>query len=409
MINEIVDEFFNQGKNMSMKFDEIDSESKVVVLGSGYAGTSAVQRLEKFAPSGIDIKWISDDDYHLVLHESHRVISNPDVQNKIKIPISRIKSERTDFTKSEVKKVKSESKEVILEDGKRVDYDYLIIGLGSETNFFGIEGLEENALKLKSSEDALKINRELRNSVRDQDTSDVLIGGAGLTGIQIAGEICELEKQIEGSFNIKLIEGLDNVYPGNKRKIQRKLRSRLENKGVDIHTGSFVESVDFDKIYFEDNNNNMEYDVLIWSGGIKGSAPCYNSDLNIEDNSKRIEVNQYLNSSDEDVFVAGDSAYLEKDNELIPAKAQMAWDAGDIVADNVLRKETNNNLREFRSKDKGTVISIGEDAVAHDLKPIPFVNNLTGKPAVALKKSISSYWISTITNPEDGLKSWSDM
>jgi len=164
----------------------------VVVLGAGYAGAGAVQQLEEELSGTADIVWISDTDYHLVLHESHRCIRNPAVQESIKIPIEEIKSPGTEFIQEEVTGLDVDDREIELSDGETVDYDYALVALGSQTAYYGIPGLEDHSLTLKGLDDALEIHDQVTAAAKDatrNDPAHVVVGGAGLSGIQTAGEV----------------------------------------------------------------------------------------------------------------------------------------------------------------------------------------------------------------------------
>jgi NADH dehydrogenase len=113
----------------------------VVVLGSGYAGAGAVRGLESRLDDDAALTWISDVDYHLVLHEAHRCIRDPDVQEKVRIPVEEIHGDATTFRQGTVVDIDTDDRTVELADDTAVDYDYLLVALGSRTAFFGIEGL----------------------------------------------------------------------------------------------------------------------------------------------------------------------------------------------------------------------------------------------------------------------------
>lgn len=390
--------------------ENTSDKTKVVVIGSGYAGVSAIQEIEKRNDGSMNIQWISDVDHHLVLHESHRCISDPSTKQKIRIPVQDIKSDSTKFTQGRVESIENGDNRVRLEDGKSVNYDYLVVSVGSKTSFFGIDGLRENALTLKSLEDALEINQELLDSHRVEDRPRVVIGGGGLTGIQIAGEVKELQKDLEGRFDTHIIEGMNSIYPGNPNKVQNMLKSKLFDKNVQIHTGNFVEEADSESVRL-DNGDDIGYDVLIWAGGIEGQECGIQSNLEVEDRTNRIRTQKTLQSyTDSNVFVTGDAGYIDYENgQSVPPKAQAAWDSGEVIAKNVINHINGKSLNEFDYNDQGTAISVGKDAVAHGLDPIPFVDTLQGRPAVALKKSISSQWISSVTNPKKGMQAWSKM
>ncbi|WP_336329288.1 FAD-dependent oxidoreductase, partial [Haloarcula sp. CGMCC 1.2071] len=111
----------------------------VVVLGAGYAGAGAIKSLEDELDgvTDVDVTWISETDYHLVLHESHRCIRDPSVQENIAIPVHEIKQPSTSFVQDEVVGIDTDAQEVALADSDTVEYDYLLVGLGSQTAFFG--------------------------------------------------------------------------------------------------------------------------------------------------------------------------------------------------------------------------------------------------------------------------------
>ena len=112
----------------------------VVVLGSGYAGTGTILSLEERLDGEADLTWVSDVDHHLVLHEAHRVIRDPSIRDRIRFPVSEIKSPGTRFVHGSVEDVDVDERTVHLADGSTVEYDYLVVALGSRTAFYGIPG-----------------------------------------------------------------------------------------------------------------------------------------------------------------------------------------------------------------------------------------------------------------------------
>jgi len=122
----------------------------------------------------------------------------------------------SNFVRGRVVDVDTNEQVVETDDGTTVDYDYLLLGVGSTTAFFGIEGLEENAHQLKSLADAKAIHEDVRSAAAEATRSDpveVIVGGAGLSGIQTAGEIAEYRDKHRAPVDIKLVEGLDEVFP----------------------------------------------------------------------------------------------------------------------------------------------------------------------------------------------------
>ncbi len=384
----------------------------VVVLGSGYAGTGAIKRLESELDGEADLTWISDIDHHLVLHESHRCIRNPDLKEKITFDISEIKSPATRFVHGRVDAIDTDERLLTLADDSTVEYDYLLLGIGSKTAFFGIEGLEEHSLTLKSLEDALEIHDAVTEAAREaarNDPAQVVVGGAGLSGIQSAGEIAEFRDKHRAPLEIHLVEGLDNVFPNNDPVVQAKLRKLLEDKNVEIHTGEFIGKVDDETVYIGDEEE-LDYDVLLWAGGITGQDAAETAAVDKDERSNRIEAASDFRTSAERVFALGDAALIDQADQDNPAPptAQAAWQAAEVAGENIARAIRGEPLVEWTHDDKGTLISVGSKAVAHKVKGLP-VDTFGGPAAKALKKTVAARWITTVTGFGDAAKAFPDM
>ena len=383
----------------------------VVVLGSGYAGAGAVQSLETEVGNQADITWVSDVDYHLVLHESHRCIRDPSIQEKVTIPVEDIKSPSTRFVQGRVEDIDTDGREISLEDGSTIDYDYILVAIGSQTAFFGIEGLEKYAHTLKGLDDALGIHEDVKEVAREASQSDpaqVVVGGAGLSGIQTAGEIAEFRDKHRAPIDIHLVEGLDNVFPNNDPEVQGAIRKRLEKLDVTIMTGEFIGEVDEETVYIGDDEE-LDYDVLIWTGGITGRDCVEDVDVEKDERSHRLNADMNFQTEDERVFAIGDCALIDQpgDNPA-PPTAEAAWEAADHVGKNMARQMRGQPLKDWTFKSKGTAISVGEDAVAHDVMYFP-IKTFGGVMARTLKKAIAARWIASITGVGRAAKAWPDM
>ena len=385
---------------------------QVLVLGSGYAGAGAVQSLESSIAGDAEITWVSDVDYHLILHETHRCISNPSVKEKVAIPIDEIKSPSTEFIQATVEGVDTDERTVDLEDGDTLDYDYLLVGLGTRTAFFGIEGLEKYAHTLKSLDNALGIHDDVVDAADEAtqtDPAQIVIGGAGLSGIQTAGEIARLRDERSAPLEIHLVEGLDQIFPGNDDSIQSALRDLLEERNVNILTGDFIGEVDEDTVYIGEDTE-LDYDVLVWTGGITGRDAVHEANVDKDERNYRLEAGQTFQTTNDRVFAIGDAALIDQPGEdPAPPTAQAAWQAAEVAGENMAREMRGQPLKNWKYKDKGTVVSVGEDAVAHDVFIVPFVDTFGGFPARTLKKMIAANWINDITGVGRAANAWADM
>jgi NADH dehydrogenase len=392
---------------------------RIVVAGAGYAGTGTVASLEQAvenAGADVELVWISETDYHLVLHEAHRVIRNPDVASKVTIPCSQLTPDWGEFQQGRVTGVDTDERAVSLDSGDTVEYDYLLLGLGSATAFYGIEGLQEYSLTLKGLEDARAIHEAVKDAASDasaDDPAQVVVGGAGLSGIQSAGEIAEYRDIHDAAIDIHLVEGLDEVFPGNDPEVQGAIRKRIEDADINIECGEFISKVDEETIYLgggEDTDpEEMPYDVLVWTGGITGQAELADADIDKDDRSRRVYADRDFQTSDERVFAIGDTALIDQgDDTVAPPTAQAAWQAAEVAGENLLRAANNQPLETWTYDDKGTLISIGDKAVAHDIEGLP-IGTFGGFGAKFLKKAVATRWIASITSLGRGLHAWNDM
>ncbi|MFC4552759.1 MULTISPECIES: NAD(P)/FAD-dependent oxidoreductase [Halorussus] len=378
----------------------------VVVLGAGYAGAGAIQQLEdELDGRDAELTWISENSYHLVLHESHRVIRDPSVQDKITIPVGDIASPSTEFVQGRVERVDTDERTVELDDSESVDYDYLLVAIGSQTAYYGIPGMEENALTLKSLDDALEIHervKEAASTASRNDPAKVVIGGAGLSGIQSAGEVAEFRDKHRAPIDVYLVEALDEIMPGQDSELQGTVRRYLEEADVEILTDDPITEADEDTIHF-DEGDPLDYDVFVWTGGITGQDAM--DDCGLDNEHNRVTCESNFRTSDDRVFAIGDSAIVDQGDNPAPPTAQAAWQAAEVVGENIARAMNDQPLKTWTYQDKGTLISIGETAVAHDVDAVP-VRTFNSYPAKFLKKMVAARWIADLTSWPRALKAW---
>jgi NADH dehydrogenase len=388
---------------------------KVVVLGAGYAGAGAIKSLEAQLDGEADVTWISATDYHLVLHESHRCIRDPSVEEHVTVPVEAIKSPGTTFRQGEVVDVDADERVVELADDATVEFDYLLVAIGSRTAFFGIEGLREYAHTLKSLDDAFGIHDAVADAARDATQSDpaqVVVGGAGLSGIQTAGEIAKYRDEHRAPIEIHLVEGLDEVMPNGDPELQGAIRKRLLDRDINIMCGEFIGEVDEDIVYIGDDDE-LGYDELIWTGGITGREAVHDVDVDKDERSHRINAEQDFQTTNERIFAIGDCALVDQPgDDPAPPTAQAAWQAAEVAGENLARAIRGRPLRTWTHEDMGTVVSIGDTAVAHDVSFMGVgapIGTFGGFVAESLKKAIAAKWINSITGPRRALKAWPEM
>ena len=381
--------------------------ARVVVLGAGYAGTTVVKRLERLS-NDHDVTWVSKDDYHLVLHEVHRVISDPAAESKLTVPLSTVAAPSTNVVQGTVVGVDTDERTVSLADESTLTYDYLVVALGSQTAFYGIPGLKEHALTLKSLAEARTIHETVVEAATQASTDDpvqVAVGGAGFSGVQTAGELAELRDERDLPIEISLVEAMDEVMPGNDPVFQRTVREKIEDRGITVLTADPIVEATEDTILF-DQGEPLQYDAFVWTGGITGQDAL--DGVNLDNNHNRVETDATFRTSDERVFAVGDSALIEQGSDVAPPTAQAAWQAGEVLADNLVRTIDGNPLETWTFTDKGTVVSIGDVAVANDVMGVP-IDTFDGLPAKMLKKAIAARWLKDVSSYRRAISAWGSL
>jgi NADH dehydrogenase len=339
-------------------------KKRVVVLGAGFAGIACAQKLQKrmkhdgMAADLIEIVLIDRNDYHLFQADLYEVATayakGPEMKSAIALPIEDLLDKRyVNFVKAEVKGV-DVKKKIIKLDRENMHYDYLVVALGSETNYFGIQGLEKNSFKLKTLSDALKIHREIESifvknaALEEKREIYINVGGGGATGVEMAGELSGLLKKLakkyrypQAKINVSLIEGGADLAAMDEKGTAVVLK-RLQSLGVKVKLGSLIKKVMPGKIFLEKKGgadvkvpalNVLPSDLLIWTGGVKvneivqkslGSAECRGA----------IKVNDFLQSeNDERIFAAGDNAFFGQGLGMF---AQVAYQEGAVIGENLL-------------------------------------------------------------------------
>ncbi|MBI4119456.1 MAG: FAD-dependent oxidoreductase [Parcubacteria group bacterium] len=281
--------------------EEKRAEKHIVILGGGFGGVRTAlllgRKLKRLKLRGrYHVTLVDKNEYHTytpTLYEiattSKETANNLDLRSIVTFPLKEI------FDGTGVEVVCGTVKELDLADGdihldkKDLRFDYLVLALGSEPNYFGIAGLKEHSRPLKSFMDALRI----RDAVLDatfsasggkKPAAKIVIGGGGSTGIEIAGEIKEWLPQTD----VTIIEAADTVLSGFAGNVIRKVIKRLARIGVNVLTKESIESIHDGEIILK-SKRKIPYDVLIWAGGVMASRMISSLPLQIEKRG-RVEV-----------------------------------------------------------------------------------------------------------------------
>ena len=361
----------------------------VAVFGAGYAGLTLAQTLERTLPADAELVVVDESTDHLVQHELHRVVRRPSLAEEITVTLTDALDCRV--RQATVTDVDADAGVANLETPagaeETLDYDVGAVCLGARTAFYGLAGVHEHATPLKRLADA----REIRRTFLDLSDGDrVVVGGAGLSGVQVAGELAALADEQGIDAEVCLLEQEPAVAPAFPTAFQRAVHDALLDAGVSVRTGTAVERADADTIALA-TGTDLDYDQFVWTGGITG-APALDDD--------RPVVRADLRLSDA-TFAVGDAArVVDGDGEAVPASAAAAIREASVAADNVQalvehRREGSGGfeprLARYRFDVPGWLVSVGDDAVATVGPTV-----LTGRPALALKTTVGAGYLGNV-------------
>ena len=368
----------------------------VVVLGAGYAGVTLTRKLEDSLPAEADLTIVDESDTHLVQHEVHRVIRRPSITDAIEVPLESL-FDRAEVVTARVESVDTDAGAVTLDTGETLSYEYGALCLGAETAFYDLPGVEEHGHTLKSVADAEAIREQAHDLLDSGESASVVVGGAGLSGVQVAGELASLaaEEGASDRVDITLLEQLDAVAPAFPEAFQDAVADELAERDIEIHTETAVtEATDSTVATRHERTgetDDLDSDLFVWTGGIAGpdamagDRPVVRRDLRLT----------------ESTFAVGDAARIvDADGEAVPASASAAIRAATPAAENIATlvgwelaggEGFEPELTPFRFNAPGWIVSVGDGAVAQVGPEV-----LTGSAAKALKASVGAGYLSSI-------------
>nr|WP_106781698.1 NAD(P)/FAD-dependent oxidoreductase [Lysinibacillus timonensis] len=383
---------------------------EIVILGGGYGGLLTAQTLRKYlSKDEAKITVVNKYPTHQLITELHRLAGGTIAEKAISFPLEKLfKGKDVNVVVQEVKSFSVANKEVFLANGSVLSYDILVVALGSQTGFFGIPGLEENSMVLKSVEDANRIYNHIESKIaafantKDQADGTIVIGGGGLTGVELVGEIVDHLPTIAEKYGvdtkditIKLVEAGPKILPVLPDDLIARATESLSARGVEFLTGLPVTGVEGNIISLQDGST-ITANTFVWTGGVAALPIVQESGLEC-DRGKAI-IDEYLRSkSHQDVFVIGDASVSLPEGggrPLYAPTAQNAWQMGESAGYNIFATIRGQKLKEFSPVNSGTLASLGrKDGVATvGANNIP----LKGLPASLMKEASHVRYLSHI-------------
>jgi NADH dehydrogenase len=360
-----------------------EGRHKVVVIGGGFGGLAAVEKLKG---AGVDITLIDKRNHHLFQPLLYQVATTALSPSEIAWPIRYITRHRAEVTTllGNAVGVDKAARAVELEDGERVPYDSLIIATGARHAYFGHEDWEPYAPGLKTLEDATAIRRKLllayERAERETDPQKrkelltfVIIGG-GATGVELAGAIIELGRiTLKGDFRsihpdetrVLLIEAGPRVLPAFRESLSAYAKGALEKLGVEVSLGVPVTSVSDGEVAY--GNQVVRAGTILWAAGVQSSPAA--KWLSAEaDKAGRVKVNPDLTiPGHPEIFVVGDAITVNAHRgRPVPGIGDGAKQEGKYAAKVIRARLRGETLPPFEYKHLGDIATIGRSAAVID-------------------------------------------
>ncbi|TVX91695.1 NAD(P)/FAD-dependent oxidoreductase [Paenibacillus agilis] len=381
---------------------------KVLILGAGYGGLLSALTLRKYMTAEeASIIVVNRYPTHQIMTELHRLAADNISEKAIALPLKRLlQGKQIDICIDTVVSIKPDRNQVKLASGTTHAYDALVIALGSETAFYGIPGLRENSFTLKSVEDANRIRNHIKDRIeayrntRDLADMTIVVGGGGLTGVELVGELADMLPRWCGSMGVNSqdvqlynIESSPTILQGFEAELVNRAQTSLKKRGVHFINGAPVIEVQGNKVLLKDGQS-LQANTLVWTGGIQGNTIVANCGIEVE--RGRATVNSYLQStSNSAIFVVGDSAIISnEEGHPYPPSAQLAWQMGETAGYNVFAYLNNGTMQIFEPTFSGKIASLGrKDAIASVGASGVL---LTGLPASLMKEASKTRYLAHI-------------
>ncbi len=358
-----------------------------MIVGAGFGGLNAAARLKR---SPVDVLLIDRYNFHTFQPLLYQVATAGLEPEEIAHAVRGIfqNQENVSFRLGEVARVLPDEKAVILQDGFRIVFDYLIVAAGATTAFFGVDGAEEHSFSLKSLRDATRLRSHLirqfeavdRNPTRiDDGALNFVVVGGGPTGVEMAGALVELfDLVLRKDYpslpidraRVILLEMQDRLLGAFHEKSQRYALKTLLKRNVEVLLETGVNRVTKTSVHLDDGST-IPTETVIWAAGVRAEPIGDRIGASLDTGpAGRVVLNEDLTVPDhDDIFVIGDLAGSTNDNDdLHPQLAPVAIQGGKYVAAVIDRRLRGRKApKPFSYKDKGIMATIGRNAAVAEL------------------------------------------
>jgi NADH dehydrogenase len=375
------------------------ARARVVVLGGGFAGIGAARKLKG---KDVDVVLVDKHDYHtfqpLLYQLATGLLETTAVGHSLRDLVK--DQDNAAVHMAPITEIDLEGKEVRFDGLAPITYDYLVLALGAEVNFFGTDGAAEHAFPMYTLPDAMRLKNHIleRGEAADKDSGLVddgaltaVVVGGGPTGVETAGALAELYRENfdrdypnlpQERARIVLVEAGDEIFAMFKPNLRVYAREALEKRTVEVVTGARLQSVSPTGVTLS-SGEVIPAHTLIWGAGLQGNRLVQSLGIELQ-RGNRIGVGPDLKlPGHPGVYVVGDLAAItdSKSQQVLPQLGSVALQSGEHAGETIARHVAGKSTKPFSYRDKGTMAAIGRHAAV--------VQMLGGKTMKGLKAQVA--------------------
>jgi len=397
------------------------SDTKVLIVGGGFAGATCAKQLAKH---DVDVILLDRNNYHQFQPLLYQVATAQIAAYDIARPLrSMFRHDRTvDIQRASAEAVDVDAMTVTTSPGTTISADYIVLAAGAQPNFFGTPGADEHTFPLYSLNDAERLRSHIFTALDATDADPTLVDrgalnfvivGGGATGVETAGSLAELISGILperyhrvslAEAKIHLVELGDVLLAPFSDRAHKYAAERLEKDGVVLHLGVGVKEVKSDRVVLSDGSEILTKTV-VWGGGEKAAEVMAKCGVT-PGRGGRIDVAADLTVRGHDkVYALGDAANIPgPDGQSWPQLGSVAQQSGAWAADNILADIAGKDRKPFHYKDKGIMAMIGRNAAVAEMGP--HRREIEGVIAFAAWLGVHAMLLSGVRNRADAFVAW---
>jgi NADH:quinone reductase (non-electrogenic) len=351
----------------------------VLILGGGFAGIGAARKLKH---AHADVVLVDKHDYHTFQPLLYQLATDLLETSAVGHPIRDLFHEQPNVAvhQATATSIDLDRREVQFEEMAPLAYDYLVLALGAEVNFFGTAGTE-HAFPMYTLIDALRLKEHVlrkweaadrEQALVDDGALNVVVVGGGPTGVESAGAMGELYRSEfakdypaipQDKARITLVEASPELFGMFKPNLRAYAKEALTKRGVDVLVGEAVDSIAPTEVTLK-SGKVLQAHTLVWGAGLQAHPLAHSLGVELQ-KGNRVPVRPDLSlEGNPEVFVVGDIAWITdtETDQVLPQLGSVALQAGEHAGANIARRVAGDEPEPFAYHDKGTMATIGRGA-----------------------------------------------